>query len=316
LEKTLHAAGQRVRDWKEGLFGPSSTSWKIDRESALFLGAGRAALLQLAHPWVTAALLQHSSLLRDPIARFHNTFRVVFAMTFGSTPQAFKAARSLHQLHAGIQGKLQTGVGRYATGSHYEANHIPALKWVYATLVESAVVAYDCVLPPLTISERDSYVSESKVFASLFGIPPEALPSNWAGFAAYMEEMYASDQLGVSEQAVSLARDLLAGAGSWIKLPRWYRALTAAWLPERVRLEFQLAFGAAEKRAAERALIWLPRLYRSIPRGLRFTGAYREACDRLADRRPGFITQCSNRFWIGEPLMPFGERERSVQVTG
>lgn len=65
-----------------GIFGPSSISWKVNRESVLFLGAGRAALLQLAHPWVAAALHQHSNLGTDPIARFHNTFRVVFTMVF------------------------------------------------------------------------------------------------------------------------------------------------------------------------------------------------------------------------------------------
>src|SRR5258708_2222520 len=35
-----------------GIFGPSSISWKVNRESALFLGAGRASFLQLAHPSV------------------------------------------------------------------------------------------------------------------------------------------------------------------------------------------------------------------------------------------------------------------------
>src|ERR1700686_2462091 len=69
-----------------GIFGPSSISWKVNRESALFLGAGRAALLQLAHPWVAAALHQHSNLRTDPLARFHNTFRVVFTMIFGTDP--------------------------------------------------------------------------------------------------------------------------------------------------------------------------------------------------------------------------------------
>src|ERR1700727_3400337 len=67
-----------------GFFGPGSITWRVNRESAVFLGAGRAALLQLAHPWVATALIQHSNLLSSPIARFHNTFRVVFTMIFGT----------------------------------------------------------------------------------------------------------------------------------------------------------------------------------------------------------------------------------------
>src|SRR5258706_3477650 len=82
-----------------GIFGPSSISWKVNRESALFLGAGRASLLQLAHPWVAAALDRHSNLRNDPLARFHNTFRVVFPMIFGTLSQALAASRHLYQLH-------------------------------------------------------------------------------------------------------------------------------------------------------------------------------------------------------------------------
>jgi len=33
----------------EGVFGPDSLTWRIDREALTFLGAGRALLLQLAH---------------------------------------------------------------------------------------------------------------------------------------------------------------------------------------------------------------------------------------------------------------------------
>ena len=43
----------------EGIFGPASVTWRIDREAVLFLGAGRALLLQLAHPWVAAAIAEH-----------------------------------------------------------------------------------------------------------------------------------------------------------------------------------------------------------------------------------------------------------------
>ena len=80
LESLLASVTTQSTDPCSGLFGPASMSWKINREAALFLGAGRAALLQLAHPWVATALEQHSSLLGDPIARFHNRFPIVFTM--------------------------------------------------------------------------------------------------------------------------------------------------------------------------------------------------------------------------------------------
>ena len=71
-----------------GVFGPDTVTWRIDREAVIFLGAGRALLLQLAHPWVAAAIAEHSKTFADPIGRFHRTFDIVFAMVFGSLDRA------------------------------------------------------------------------------------------------------------------------------------------------------------------------------------------------------------------------------------
>src|SRR5438270_2783649 len=113
IERLWKSIRDRTADPLAGIFGPSSISWKIDRESALFLGAARAALLQLAHPWVATALQQHSSLMAQPIARFHNTFRIVFAMIFGSLGQAAAAARHLYALHTRIRGEMTEDVAAW-----------------------------------------------------------------------------------------------------------------------------------------------------------------------------------------------------------
>lgn len=311
-ESLLSAVAAKVRDPNAGLFGPASLAWRIDGESALFLGSGRAALLQLAHPWVAAALAQHSTLLNQPIARFHNTFRIVFSMVFGSLGQALAASRHLYTLHTQIRGELpeDTAGGdaaRWKRGSHYEANEIHALRWVFATLVESAVMAYECALGPMAEAEREQYYADSKTLAALFGLPAQALPSDWNGFTEYNRLMQASNELGVSSEARLYANRLLAGAGSWIRPPFWFRALTVSWLPARFRDEFSLRYGPEEQRAAESAVRWLPRVYRRLPASLRLIGPWRQAQARLAHRAPGLFTRMSNRFWIGEPLLPFAE---------
>src|SRR5258708_29301834 len=222
----------RTSDSRSGIFGPSSIGWKINREAALFLGAGRAALLQLAHPWVATALDQHSSVMSRPIARFHSTFRIVFAMIFGSLDQALTAARHLYTRHTRVRGEMPQDIASYSRGSPYEANEIAALRWVYATLVESAVLAYECAMPPLTARELAEYYAESRTLAALFGLPAAALPESWTGFLAYCREMEQSNALGVNDRARKMAHNLIAGAGSWIEPPHWYRALTVKWLPE------------------------------------------------------------------------------------
>jgi uncharacterized protein (DUF2236 family) len=304
LELRIAAAERCVKNPIGGVFGPDSITWGVNREAALFLGAGRAALLQLAHPWVAASLHQHSSLLAKPIARFHNTFRVVFTMIFGSAPQAFHAARSLYQRHTTITGELPGDVAGYSKGSRYQALHLPAMLWVYATLIDSAVIAYQSVLPPLKDADLAVYYAESKILAGLFGLPPEALPPDWPSFQAYISEISASGALGVDDLSRAMAHRILTGAGSRIKIPRWYQALTARWLPPRFRQEFALPFGSAEQSRATTAQRRLPRIYALLPEPLRYVGPYREAQMRLAHRNPGLFVRRSNRFWIGEPRMP------------
>jgi uncharacterized protein (DUF2236 family) len=300
---------EQVSDLAAGIFGPASVSWKVNRESALFLGAGRAALLQLAHPWVAAALDRHSNLRNDPLARFHSTFRVVFTMVFGTLEQALAASRYLYQLHTRIQGEIPESVAAYAQGSRYQANEVGALIWVYATLIESAVVAYESVLPPLSSEERETYYAESKTMAALFGIPASELPADWAAFEGYSHAMCDSDWLGVNGLSREMAHRVLHGRGSWVPVPGWYRALTASWLPERLRGEFALPFGEEEQQAAGGTRLWLPRIYRRFPAPLRFVGPYQEAVARLNGHGVSTLTRASNRFWMGQPRMMFPERE-------
>jgi len=284
-----------------GIFGPASVTWRIDREAATFLGAGRALLLQLAHPWVAAAFAEHSRTLSDPIGRFHRTFNIVFTMVFGTTNQAFAAARRLHRRHAGISGTLTEGTGAFPAGSFYRANDVAALRWVHATLTETAVLAYELVLPPLSVSDRERYYTEMQLFAALFGIPPRALPQSWNGFVEYVDEMIGSEIIAVSGDARRLAGWLLGGA------PRWYHALTARLLPPRLRDEFGFTYGAAEHLLAARALGAIRLAHPWMPARLRYVAPYQEAVARLHGRAlPDSLTRVLNRFWIGQTSMAAG----------
>jgi uncharacterized protein (DUF2236 family) len=295
---------------RNGFFGPGSITWRVNRESAVFLGAGRAALLQLAHPWVAVALAHHSNLLNDAISRFHSTFRVIYTMLFGTRAQAVEASQRLYQRHTGIRGELPHAIGSHVQGEHYEANEVAALRWVYATLVESAILAYDFVLPPLSPGEREQYYLESKRMAALFGIRAEDLPQDWAAFSRYTAQMFESPQLGVDENALALGRSVLSGVGTWLHPPHWYLSLTAYWMPPRFRSGFELPFTTREQQAVDRAARRLPGLYPRIPEMLRFVGPFHEAEARLRGRSPGVLTRKSNRFWMGEPRLLYSQESR------
>ena len=308
LQSLFAELSQQPGDPGAGFFGPDSARWRIDREAALFLGAGRAALLQLAHPWVAASLVHHSNLMNDAIGRFHGTFRVIYTMLFGTRAQAMAASQGLYRLHMAISGELPEAVGAHPAHEHYEANEVSALVWVHATLVQTAVMAYEFAMGPLPGPVREAYYAEGKRLAALFGISATALPADWNAFIAYCSSMLDSPELDVDDTARALGSSVLSGVGTWVRPPFWYRALTASWLPPRLRAGFGLPFGAQEQRALERARRWVPRLYRLTPRAIRYVGPYHEARARLRKRRVGWFTEQNNRFWMGQPRLLFGEK--------
>jgi uncharacterized protein (DUF2236 family) len=304
FERSLDLVRASAAGAREGVFGPASMTWRVDREAAVFLGAGRALLLQLAHPWVAAAVADQSRVFADPVGRFHRTFGVTFTMVFGSLEQALAVARKLYQRHEAVTGVLPQSAGPFAAGSSYQANQVDALRWVHATLVETALLAHELVLPKLTDDERKRYWSEARLYAALFGIPPDSLPSDWASFLAYGDAMAASDVLTVSPAARDIAQQIFSGRVTGIRPPLWYRALTAQLLPERLREAFELPLGDAERQSAARALVWMRRIYPSLPRWLRTVGPCQEAEERLKGRdRPSLATRGLNRLWIGRPSM-------------
>jgi uncharacterized protein (DUF2236 family) len=306
LERELKRVRTAAAGSLSGVFGPRSVTWQVDREAAIFLGAGRALLLQLAHPWVAAAIEQHSDTFVDPIRRFHRTFSVVFTMVFGTLDQSLSAARRLHHRHAEITGTLRSAAGPFPAGSFYCANAIPALRWVHATLTETALVAHALLLPPLTPEQRELYYAESQLFAALFGISEGYLPENWAAFSAYIEGM-AANTLTVTDSARAMAHRLLAGADTWVPVPASYKALTAELLPQRLRDGFALRYGEAERSAVRHLIGRVRRVYPLLPSRLRYVGPYQEAEQRLAgNARPDFVTRMCNRFWMGRADLPRG----------
>jgi uncharacterized protein (DUF2236 family) len=107
--------------------------------------------------------------------------------------------------------------------------------------------------------------------------------------------------LTVGDDARKIAAALLSGAGTWLLIPSWYRALTARLLPPRLREDFGLPYGQLEHRKTERALAVLRHVYPRVPACLRHVGPYHEARARLAGHHsPGPATQLLNRLWIGQ----------------
>lgn len=286
LEARLAELRESVPDPRAGLYGPGSASWEIGKESILFLGGGKAALLQLAHPYVAHAIDQHSETRADPLGRFQRTFASVFRMVFGDLAQAERAARRVHAIHSRVTGRIDEHVGAFSAGDRYAANHEPALLWVHATLIESAIQVYDLIVRPLSYEERNRYYQESKRFARLFGISERVLPGDWASFNAYYDGMLSSNVIAVGAPARELAGFLFA-APSLLHRPlfRWFEIMTAGLLPSRLRDELGLDWGSLERAVYQSSISLLSATYPHLPLRLRYTPAYVRARRRLAGKR-------------------------------
>lgn len=283
LEAFISEIRASVSDPRAGIFGPGTWSWTINRESILFLGAGRAALLQLAHPWVAHGVDQHSAARSDPLGRFRRTFENVFGMLFGDLERACRAARRVHAVHARVSGEITEDAAVHRRGDRYRANDEHALLWVHATLLETAVQVYELVVRRLEPSERERYYEESKRFARLFGISDRVLPADWRSFAAYCDGMLASDTLGASAAARDLASFLFRPAHA-IQRPLfgWFRIMTAALLPERLRRDFGFPYGALDQEIFRSSLTAIRATYPRLPLRVRCIPAYNEARRRIS----------------------------------
>ena len=281
LEAVIARVGSECDDPRAGLYGPESLSWRLGREAVLFLGAGRASLLQLAHPWVAHAVDQHSATRNDPIARFNRTFQSVYAMVFGDLEAVITSARQVGRIHQGIRGEVTETVGQSPRGQRYHALDPDAEMWVLCTLVEGSVQAYELVVSPLSEAEKETYYREAQRFGWLFGIPPEHFPPDWGAFQRWSQQMQ-HEVLAVGSPAREIA-DILFTPPHLAATPyvRWFRTMTAGLMPPHLREPYGLAWGRRDRLVFRGAIRAMRQSWPLLPGRIRFVPAWHEAQSRL-----------------------------------
>ncbi len=195
------------------LFTPGSVFWRVNRETLVGLGGGRALLLELAHPLIAAGVAEHSQFKKNPLQRLYRTAQVMNHLIFANPKQAQKALRHFQQCHQTVRGVLPHDEGTFRAGMKYSAQN-PGLKfWVLATLIDSALLAYERFVAPLSMPEKRAYYLDSQKLAGLFGIPFSFIPDSYDEFEAYMQSMFAGETLQAGETARALLQALLTRRG-------------------------------------------------------------------------------------------------------
>lgn len=184
-----------------GLFGPRSVTWTVNREGVLVAGGGRALLLQVAHPLVAAGVAQHSSFRERPWDRLYGTLDLTTRIVFGDARESARASRRLRAVHSKVRGVAPDG-------RPYDALDPDLLIWVWATLVESAMLVYRRYVAPLSAADAAAYYAEQQRFAHACGVPEGACPPDLPAFVDYVEHTIAAD-LEVGEDAREIAGSVL-----------------------------------------------------------------------------------------------------------
>jgi uncharacterized protein (DUF2236 family) len=262
------------RSGDPGLFPPGTVARRVNAETALLLGGGRALLLQLAHPMVAAGVADHSDFRRDAFGRLANTLDLTLTVSFGDEHQRRNAVARVTATHRRVTGRRDAGP--------YRALDPELLLWVHATLVDSALATYARFVGSIGPVARDRYHEEMKRQAVAFGVPQDRLPGSFEDFRGYVDGMVAT--LEVTDDARELSHGVLHPAMPAPLRPvaEVMRFLTIGLLPEPIRAGYGLAWGPVR----ERVLAALATVIRSgvvlLPEVWRWWPHARDADRRLA----------------------------------
>jgi uncharacterized protein (DUF2236 family) len=239
---------------KPGLYSEDSITRRVNRENVLFLGGGRALLMQLAHPKVAAGVDEHSDFRAHPLRRLRRTILMTMAIVFGDRETALAAARGVNQVHARVKGR------------DYRALDPDLLLWVHATLMDTSLVTYETFVKPLLPHEREDFYQEFKLLGELLGIPRDRFPATLRDFDAYLNDMLESG-VRIDQRALGLSKLVLRPPTRLLPGPAMIpmEVITAGLLPPILRDQYGLTWGAGQQRAYRFAVRTLPHLVALTP---------------------------------------------------
>jgi len=243
------------------VFPPESVIRRVSAEPALLLGAGRALLLQLAHPAVAQGVHDHSEFKRNPFARLQGTLEAVNAAVFGSDDLAARVGARVRRIHD------------FVTGPAYAANDPANLLWVHATLVDSALRCYESFVEPLSAEDAETYYREMMRVGELFGLAECDQPPTLAAFREYVDETIAT--MEVSDVGRDLASFIVEPTLPFsLHVPlrpllRVQRLFSIGTLPASLREQLGFAWTSRDQARLERAQRRVRFVFRATPRPLR-----------------------------------------------
>jgi uncharacterized protein (DUF2236 family) len=212
----------------ERWFAPDRPIRRVHGDSAMFIGAIRALLLQSLHPLAMAAVAEHSDYRGDPWGRLQRTSYFVGITTFGRIDEAQQAIARVRAVHQHVTGTAPDGRPYAASDPHL-------LTWVHIAEADSFLRAHSCFgSDPLDQAGRDAYVADMARIGTELGVPdpPQTEAELAERIRAYRPELAATAEAREAARFLLLRPPLPAiarapygvlAAAAVSLLPRWAR---------------------------------------------------------------------------------------------
>ncbi len=196
--------------------GPDSLVWRLGFPRAGLLVAGRALLLQTAHPVVGAGVRDFSDFAADPWGRLERTLRSLQLQLFGGGAAREEAGR-LRRLHASFRG---TGFD----GAPYRAVDPDAYAWVHLANFDSTLAFHRWFGPALRPEEQGRLYAEWRQVGRLLGIGDEHLPADLDGCRRHVRAVVEGTLTDNETVRTLLDSFRLSGVG-----PPWHQMPEPVW---------------------------------------------------------------------------------------
>ena len=185
----------------DGLFGPDSVVWRVNRDRCMPLAGMRSLMVQALHPLAMAGVAQHSTWKQDPFGRLAATNSYLLTTTYGDTASALAAAAWVRKIHVHVRGTDPE------TGLPYSAEDPALLLWVHAGMVDSVVDVVRRYGRPIEAADADRYVAEMVRFAEIVGVPREEVPSTAKSMREYLEAVELRQATPAAKEAIGIVLD-------------------------------------------------------------------------------------------------------------
>jgi uncharacterized protein (DUF2236 family) len=183
--------------------GPSSLTWKYFADIRGVLLAQRAGILQVMHPAIAAALIDHSDVFENPLQRLIRSAGPILGVVYDEDGEA--TARWVRDQHPPIRG-------RDAQGRRYHALDPDTYYWAHATFFESQIATQELFGAQLTAAEKDRLYAESITWYARYGLSMRPVPPDYQAFQRYWRAMLEDvlEPTSVALAGVRAARELPA----------------------------------------------------------------------------------------------------------